>query len=378
MFDDLFKFIGELFEAERIGLHEPCFAGNEIDYLTKTIQSGYVSSVGEYVQLFEQAMAEYTGSRFAIATVNGTAALHAGLLASGVNPGDLVLTQSLTFVATANAIDYCGAAPVFIDVDEDTLGLSPKALKAWLDQHCVLREGVCYYQKTGQRISACLPMHTFGLPARIEEIKTICHDYHLPLVEDAAEALGSKSNGKSLGTFGHCGIFSFNGNKIITTGGGGMIVTDDEILARSLKHITTTAKEDHPWAYKHDRIGFNYRMPNLNAALGLAQLEQLDTFLDKKQRLTDKYKAFFETREWKFVTPIEGGNSNNWLNAVVLPTKEIRDQLLAQSHRNNIFLRPVWNPLHQLSLFDKSLRDGQKNTNYFSELIVNLPSSVVG
>ena len=283
---------------EFIPLHRPVFAGDEKALLTECIDSNFVSSVGKRVDEFEQRMADFTGARFGVAVVNGTSALQVALRVAGVESGDEVVTQALTFVATANAIAHAGAEPVFVDVDRDTLGLSPEALATWLDANAERREGRCFNRATGKRISACMPMHTFGLPCRIEEIGRICADWGIALVEDAAESLGSYVGERHTGTFGRLGVFSFNGNKIITTGGGGVIVTDDEALAKHAKHLTTTAKVPHPYEYVHDELGYNFRMPNLNAALGCAQMDQLPGFLETKRGIAEGYRALCERWAW--------------------------------------------------------------------------------
>ena len=284
MNNEIISFIKSLYgHADFIPLHEPRFFGNEKKYLNECIDSTFVSSVGKFVDMFEQKIAEFTGAKYAVTTTNGTAALHISLLLSGVEHGDEVITQPLTFIATCNAISYCNADPVFIDVDLDTLGLSPTALKEFLKNNCEISGQKCINKKSGKTIKACVPMHTFGHPCKIDEIKTICDEWHIALVEDAAESLGSYYGGRHTGTFGLVGAISFNGNKIITSGGGGCIITNDEVIAKKAKHITTTAKIPHKWEYVHDLVGYNYRLPNLNAALLTAQLEQLDGFLNSKR-----------------------------------------------------------------------------------------------
>lgn len=360
-----------------IPLHEPKFIGREKEYLAATIDSTFVSSVGKFVDRFEEMMSDYTGASHAVATVNGTAALHAALLVAGVAAGDEVITQPLTFVATANAISYCGAQPVFLDVDRDTLGLSPTALRAFLEEHTEQSGNGCRNKTTGRRISACVPMHTFGHPCRIEEITELCREHHLFLIEDAAESLGSTRKGKQTGTFGVLGVYSFNGNKTITCGGGGAIVTNDKALAAHAKHLTTTAKKPHPYLYEHDEVGFNYRMPNLNAALACAQLENLDRFLADKRELAELYRSFFSTQSTiDFIAEPEGARANYWLNTILLQDRPTRDLFLAESNEAGIQTRPVWTLLNQLDIYDHCQTGELANANWLAERIVNIPSSV--
>jgi len=374
-----------------IPLHEPVFVGNEKKYVIDTIDSTFVSSVGEYVNKVEEFIAKFTGAKFAVATVNGTSALHLALEVIGVNREHEVLTQALTFVATANAISYTGASPVFIDVDLDTLGMSPTALKKFLEKNCEVENGECVNKLTGKIIKACVPMHTFGHPCRIDEIKKICDEWNIELIEDSAESLGSLYKNKHTGTFGKIGIFSFNGNKIVTSGGGGMIVTDDENLAKKTKHLSTTAKlgagiwdigdgervKVSKWEYFHDEIGFNYRMPNINAALLLAQLENLEMFLNKKRELAKKYKEFFNELGVKFIDEPKNAKSNFWLNAIEFENKKQRDEFLEYSNSNNVMTRPIWILMNKLPMYKNALRDELKNSKYLEERIVNIPSGVV-
>jgi aminotransferase in exopolysaccharide biosynthesis len=298
------NFIKNKFEnREVIPLHEPKFNGNEKEYILDCIDSSFVSSVGGYVDRFELMMAIKSQTSKAIAVVNGTAGIQVALKLCGVSNGDEVITQALTFIATANAISYLGASPIFLDVDLDTMGLSPIAVSEFLENHGELRNGVCFNKKTNNKIAACLPMHTFGFPVHIDKLIEICDRWNIPIVEDAAESLGSEYNGKSTGSFGKFGVFSFNGNKIVTCGGGGAIVTNDTQLGIKAKHITTTAKVSHPYEYIHDEIGYNFRMPNLNAALACAQMEQLDSFLENKRKLAFEYKSFFEVESDSCKTP---------------------------------------------------------------------------
>lgn len=360
-----------------IPLHEPKFIGREKEYLAATIDSTFVSSVGKFVDRFEEMMRDYTSGGHAIATVNGTAALHAALVVAGVAAGDEVITQPLTFVATANAISYCGAQPVFLDVDRDTMGLSPAALRAFLEEHTEQSGNGCRNKTTGRRIHTCVPMHTFGHPCRIEEIADLCRAHNLFLIEDAAESLGSTRVGKQTGTFGVLGVYSFNGNKTITCGGGGAIVTNNKALAAHAKHLTTTAKKPHPYLYEHDEIGFNYRMPNLNAALACAQLENLDRFLADKRELAELYRNFFSTQPAiDFVTEPEDTRANYWLNAILLQDRNSRDLFLRESNEAGIQARPAWTLLNQLGIYDHCRTDELVNATWLAERIVNIPSSV--
>ena len=380
MLDEIVSFIREVHGVSDgvVPLHAPTFSGREREYLLDCIDSTFVSSVGRYVDRFEKMVAEYTGANYAVATVNGTAALHIALLLAGVQPKDEVITQAVSFVATANAISYCGAEPVFLDSDPDTLGLAPEALAAFLDQNAEQRtDGQTYNTLTGKRIAACVPMHVFGHPVRIEAIKSICKQYHIPLVEDAAESLGSFYHGQHTGTFGNLGILSFNGNKIITTGGGGMILTSNNDLARRAKHLTTTAKVDHPWEYEHDRIGYNYRMPNINAALGCAQIEQLKEKLSRKRTLAERYKLFFQEKGIPFVAEPAGCRSNYWLNAIVLENRKQRDRFLKATNDNGVITRPLWKLLPELPMYRHCWSDSLENAQWLQERIANLPSSVV-
>jgi aminotransferase in exopolysaccharide biosynthesis len=378
MYKDVIKFIRELYGTETIiSLHEPYFGGNEKRYLAECIDSTFVSSVGKFVDRFEEMVMEYTGCRKAVVCVNGTNALHLALLLVGVEQNDEVLTQSLTFIATANAISYTGAHPVFIDVNKETMGLSPEKMKIWLKENTLIKEKECFNKKTGRRIKACVPMHTFGHPVKIEDIVEICDKYHIELVEDAAESIGSFYNGKHTGTFGKIGVLSFNGNKTITTGGGGMLLFQDEKLGLYAKHLATQAKMPHRWEFIHDHIGYNYRMPNINAALGCAQMESLDKILLNKRETAMKYKTYFKTIEnIDFFDEPENCRSNFWLNTIILKNKEARDEFLQYSNNNNIMTRPVWKLMNSLTMFSDCQTDDLTNTKWFEERVVNLPSSV--
>lgn len=370
------ELVQSIYLERPIPLHRPVFAGREREWLVGCIDSNFVSSVGARVGEFEQRLADFVGSRFAIAVVNGTNALQVALRLAGVEAGDEVITQPLTFVATCNAIRYGGAEPVFVDVDPDTLGLSPKALAAFLDTHAVVRDGRTVNRHSGRVLAACMPMHSFGLPCRIDEIVAVCDHYDIPVVEDAAESLGSWYRQRHTGTLGRLGVFSFNGNKIITTGGGGMIVTDDEVLARRAKHLTTTAKVPHPYEYVHDELGYNFRMPNLNAALGCAQMEQLDGFIAVKREIAGRFRRFFEGTGVKFIGEPEGARSNYWLNAIVLDSHEVRDEFLRYTNEQGVMTRPIWKLMVDLPMYVGCQRDGLETSRWLEERVVCLPSSV--
>ncbi|MBN1840606.1 MAG: LegC family aminotransferase [Campylobacterales bacterium] len=379
MYKNIVRFIQKTFATnEFIPLHAPLFVGNEKKYLMDCIDSTFVSSVGAYVDRFEKEFAQTVGSRYAIATVNGTAALHVSLVLMGVERDDEVLTQPISFIATCNAISYCGAKPVFVDVDRETLGLSPNSLRAFLEENAYIKENQCFNKTTGKVIRACVPMHTFGHPCRIDEIKVICEAWHIALVEDAAESLGSYYQGKHTGTFGKVGAFSFNGNKIITSGGGGVIVTDDEVLAKKAKHITTTAKIPHKWEFVHDEIGFNYRLPNLNAALLVAQLEQLKGFLENKRALAKIYEAFFASQKITFIKEPKEASSNYWLNAIILEDKAQRDAFLEYTNANGVMTRLIWTLMNKLEMFKTCQCADISNALYLEDRVVNIPSSVRG
>lgn len=364
--------------AGPVALHEPHFGGNEWIYLKECLDSTFVSSVGKFVDRFEAELAAYTGARHAIAVVNGTAALHVALQLAGVQPGDEVLVPALTFVATANAVAYCGAAPHFVDSAEDTLGVDPRALRAYLAQIAELRGGHCVNRATGRVIRALVPMHTFGHPVDIEAMVALAHDFQLALVEDAAESLGSTVGGRHTGTFGLLGTLSFNGNKTITTGGGGAILTNDPALARHAKHLTTTAKVPHRWAYVHDEVGYNYRLPNLNAALGCAQLEQLPGFLAAKRQLFERYKeALAGVPSVRLVAEPRGCISNYWLQTLVLDVavEGLRDAVLAATNDAGLMTRPAWNLMHSLPAYQACPRMALPVAESLERRLINLPSS---
>ena len=374
--EDVVAFARRIFGDEFVPLHRPVFEGNERQYLVDCIDSNFVSSVGAKVSEFEELVAEFTGSKHAIATVNGTAALHIAIELAGVKPGDEVISQALTFIATCNAISYAGAEPLFVDVDVDTMGLSPVALKRFLEENTEKRMNGTFNKTSGKKISACVPMHTFGFPCRIAEIAEICADWDIALIEDAAESLGSYVGNRHTGTFGSIATLSFNGNKVITTGGGGMIITDDLEVAKRAKHITTTAKIPHPFEFVHDEIGYNYRMPNLNAALGCAQMERLGEFLAIKIKLADKWAGLFDEKGVKFVSALEGNKANHWLNAIILDSREDRDEFLKLTNDNNVMTRPIWALMSKLPMFKDCQTDGLKNSLWLEDRAVNIPSSV--
>ncbi|EKN0312753.1 aminotransferase LegC [Campylobacter coli] len=377
MFEKEISFIKSLFNKENIALHEPCFIGNEKKYLLECIDSGFVSSVGEFVTRFEEALKEKTKARFVIATNTGTAALHIALLANGIDENCEVITQSISFVATANAIAYTGAKPVFLDIDENTLSLSPKALEHFLENQTYQKDNLSYNKTTHKLIKACVIMHTFGLSAHIKAIKELCEKYHILLIEDAAEALGSTYENKALGTFGKCGILSFNGNKIITGGCGGAILSDDENLAKLARHLSTTAKIPHPYEYDHDRIAYNYRLCNINAAILLAGLENLELFLENKRELAKIYKDFFKNHDkCKFIDEKSNEKSNFWLNTLLFKNENLRNIFLEECLKNNIFVRPIWKSLPSLKAFQNCQSDELINTKNLEKRLVNLPSSV--
>lgn len=378
MYKALIDFIREQYQTnELIPLHAPIFEGKEKQYLLDTIDSTFVSSVGAYVDKFEQEVAKYTNSPCAVVTVNGTAALHIALLLADVQPQDYVITQSLSFVATCNAIAYCQAEPIFIDVEKETLGLSPAALDTWLSEFAYITdEATCCYKMDNRIIRACVPMHTFGHPVNLNDLMEVCARWHLELVEDAAESMGSFYHARHTGTFGKTGILSFNGNKIMTTGGGGMILCDTE-LGRCAKHLTTTAKIPHPYEYNHDRLGFNYRMPNINAALGCAQLEQMGFFLKQKRLLALRYQEFLHDSPWQFVAEPKGCQSNYWLNAIICEDSLQKYELLAHTNEMGVMTRPAWQPLHHSVMYKNAPRDELLMTEWLNDRLVNLPSSVI-
>lgn len=378
VFQNTISFIKKTFNTEEfIPLHEPKFAGNEKKYLNECIDSTFVSSVGKFVDEFEKKLANYTGAKNAIVCVNGTNSLHLGLVLAGVKSSDEVITQPLTFIATVNAITYAHAIPVFVDVDKDTMGMSPSSLSLFLEKNAEVKNNTCYNKITGNKIAACMPMHTFGHACRIEEIKTICDKFKITLVEDAAEGMGSFYKNQHLGTFGKLGVISFNGNKVMTTGGGGLILTNDDKLAKRARHLSTQAKIPHSWEYRHDEIGYNYRMPNLNAAIGLAQLEQLPNFIQSKQKLAQNYKSFFKETNLQFFEQRSNEISNYWLNAIVLKNKEERDSFLNHTNEQGIMTRPIWQLVNTMPMFINCQKSELTNAQWLEERVVNIPSSVI-
>ena len=378
MFNEFIGFVRRIFNTKKnIPLHEPKFIGNEKKYLNKCIDTTYVSSVGKFVDKFEKKISKYTGAKYAIATTNGTSALHVSLILAGVEKNDEVITQPLNFIASCNAISYCKARPIFIDVDKDTMGLSPDALRSFLEKNTKIKNKKCINKKTNKIIKACVPMHSYGHPCRIDEIKKILKKYHIFLIEDAAESLGSYYKSKHTGTFGKLGIISFNGNKIITSGGGGCIITNDKVLAKKAKHLTTTAKVPHKWDFMHDMVGYNYRMPNLNAALLVAQLEKLNTFIISKRKLAKKYEIFFKNTDYNFFKEPKNCKSNYWLNSIVFKDKIQRNKFLNESNSNGVMTRPIWILMNKLPMFANAQCDDLRNAKWLHERVVNIPSSTI-
>tara|TARA_B110000305_G_scaffold68984_1_gene77428 strand:- start:1340 stop:2479 length:1140 start_codon:yes stop_codon:yes gene_type:complete len=377
MFNEFIDFVKEVYGTKKnIPLHEPKFIGNEKKYLNQCIDTTYVSSVGKFVDQFEEKIAKYTGAKYAIATTNGTSAIHISLILAGVEEDNEVITQPLNFVASCNAISYCNAEPIFIDVDRDTMGLSPSALKSFLDKNTTVKNKQCINNKTNKIIKACLPMHSYGHPCRIDEIKKICDEYYIFLIEDAAESVGSFYKNKHTGTFGELGAMSFNGNKIVTAGGGGCIITNNEVLAKKAKHLTTTAKVSHKWEFNHNMVGYNYRMPNLNAALLVAQLEKLNDFITNKRNLANKYEAFFKDTDYNFFKEPKNSKSNYWLNSIILKDKHQRDKFLEETNFNGVMTRPIWILMNKLPMFKDAQCADLKNSEWLDERVVNIPSSV--
>lgn len=377
-FKKVTDYIHDLYGAQDfVPLAVPVFIGNEKKYLNECIDTTFVSSVGKFVDRFEEETAKYTGAKRAVVCVSGTNALHMSLMLAGVGRDDEVLTQALTFIATCNALSYIGAHPVFIDVDRDTMGLSPVAVREWLAKNSELKNGECYNKNTGRRVKACVPMHTFGHPVHLDELVEVLNEYNIELVEDAAESIGSLYKGKHTGTFGKAGALSFNGNKTITTGGGGMMLFNDEELGAYAKHITTQAKIPHRWEFRHDHIGYNYRMPNINAALGCAQLEHIEEYVASKRETAKAYEEFFkDIPEIEFFVDTPETRSNYWLNVVVLKDKEAQLDFLEYTNDNGVMTRPIWELMNRLVMFEKCENDGLKNTIWFADRVVNIPSSV--
>ncbi len=376
-FNEVISFVKEKHKTNSfVPLHVPVFNGNEKKYLDECIDTTFVSSVGKFVDDFEMMMGEITKTKKTVAVVNGTAGIQIALRLASVKDNDEVLTQALTFVATVNAIAYCNAHPVFLDVDLDTMGLSPKAVEKFLLEFGDLREDGCYNKKSGRKISACVPMHTFGFSVHLDDLIRVCKRWKIPVVEDAAESLGSEYKGKPTGSFGDLGVFSFNGNKIVTSGGGGAIVTNNLALGEKGKYLTTTAKIPHPYEYIHDELGYNYRMPNLNAALACAQLEQLNGFLENKRDLAQEYKSFFSNKGICFRTETPETKANYWLMCVELENKQERDLFLKTTNNENVMTRPIWQLMFRLPMYQDCQKDEQVNALFLEERIVNIPSSV--
>ena len=378
-FTEFVKFTREVFLTQDfIPLHAPHFGGREKDFVMETLESTFVSSVGEYVYEFEKKLIQYTGASFAVATNNGTAALHIALQLAGVQSGDEVITVPLTFVATCNAIRYCSADPVFVDVERETLGLCPNSLVAFLEEHSEMRDdGLCWNLTTNRVIRACVPVHNLGHPSRITDIVSICKRHNITVVEDAAESLGSFRDGVHTGRTGRMGILSFNGNKIITTGGGGAVITDDKTLVQRAQHRTTTAKQPHPWLYLHDEVGFNYRLPNINAALGCAQMKQLPAFVEAKRALASRYQRWFDQTEAQFILEPSGTYSNYWLNAVLLEDFDERDHFLRYTNDQGVMTRPMWTPMHTLPMYQNCTRGDLTISENIESRLINIPSSVI-
>ncbi|MEZ8552634.1 LegC family aminotransferase [Vibrio splendidus] len=372
------EFVRDTYKTDEfIPLHAPTFNGNEKAYVMETIDSTFVSSVGKFVDDFERKVEAYTGTAKAVATVNGTAALHAALYMADVQRGDLVITQALTFVATCNALYHMGAEPIFVDVSPVSLGLCPKAVDAFLSEHAEITEAGCIHKQTGKRIKAVVPMHTFGHPVELDELVVVCLKWNLVLVEDAAESLGSFYKGQHTGTMGDVSALSFNGNKIITTGGGGMVLCKTEELGARTKHVTTTAKVPHPYEFFHDEPGFNYRMPNLNAALGCAQMEVIEQYLKQKKQLAKCYENLFSRTDFQFVTEPDYAESNYWLNAIICPDKKSREEILAGTNSAGVMTRPIWQLMHRLPMFENAMRGDLTYSEFIEAHLINLPSTPV-
>ncbi len=379
MNNKLISFVRDIYQTnDFIPLHAPTFAGNEKKYVTDTIESTFVSSVGKYVEAFEKHIEVYTGTAKAVATVNGTAALHTALYMAGVKTSDLVITQALTFVATCNALYHMGAEPIFVDVSKVSLGLCPKATEEYLELYASLSaDGECIHKKTGRRIKAVVPMHTFGHPVELDELLAVCLKWNLVLVEDAAESLGSFYKGKHTGTIGNFSAISFNGNKVITTGGGGMVLCKSLDDGVHTHHVTTTAKVPHPFEFYHDEPGFNYRLPNLNAALGCAQMENLPKFIKQKRALAKQYQTLFSGSDFQFVTEPVYAKSNYWLNAIICPDIKSRNLMLKESNEQGVMTRPIWQLMHRLPMFKSALKGDLNVSEWVESHLINLPSSPV-
>lgn len=370
--------VKKMYGKDFVPLHEPTFNDKEVEYVTDCVKTGWVSSVGAYVTKFEEELAKFVGVKRAVAVVNGTAALHIALKVAGVKADDEVLMPSLTFIATANAVSYCQAVPHFVDVHEETLGVDPFKLDTYLREISEVRNGELFNKQTNRRIKALVPMHTFGHAVHLDELVELAEKYHLVLVEDAAESLGTYYKGKHTGSFGKVNAMSFNGNKIITTGGGGAILTDNEAMADYAKHLTTTAKVPHKWEYVHDEIGYNYRMPNINAALGCAQLEKMAKFLVQKKQLAVKYEALLQDVAGVelFKQPVHS-ESNYWLQTLVLDESLNRDEVLGFLNEQGVMSRPIWQPMHELVMFEECPSMDLTVTDRLKKRIVNISSTPI-
>lgn len=371
-------FIRELYGTQEfVPLHAPVFVGNEKAYLAECIDSTFVSYVGKFVERFEKAVMDYTGAKYAVACSSGTAALHMALHVGGVKPGDLVLMPALTFVATANAVRYCQADPLFIDTDRTTLGFDMAQLTDYLSTSTERRSDGVYDKATGRRISACLPVHLFGHVSRLDELVTLCAEHGVTLIEDSAEAMGSFFKGRHAGTFGQIGVFSFNGNKTITTGGGGMVITDDEAVAKRIRHITTTAKVPHRWEFFHDELGYNYRLTNVNAAIGVGQMEQLDRYITSKRSIAARYAAFFSNGPMRHFAEPADCRSNYWLNAILLADRTERDAFLDYANDNGVMSRPAWTLMNKLPMYSHCPALSLEGAQWLEDRLVNIPSSPI-
>ena len=379
MYESFIAFVRDLYKtSDFIPLHEPQFLGNEKEYLLEAVDSTYVSSVGHCVETFENTLANYTGVKHAIATVNGTAALHVALKLADVREQDQVITQSLNFVAVCNAIYYCNGEPIFLDVNKESLSLCPDRLEEFLSEYCDVRnDGTCWNKKDDRPVRACVPMHTFGFPADLDRLKEICDAYNIILIEDSAESLGSFYKHKHTGSVGKLSILSFNGNKIITTGGGGMVLTNNDALAHQARHLTTTAKILKGWSWQHDQIAFNYRLPNLNAALGIGQMENITKYLDSKRKIANKYHNWGNENSLQFVKEQEDTKANYWLNTIIAENREARDIFLKETNENNIGTRPAWKPMHKLNFNKNAVFSDLQNTEWLYDRLVNVPSSPI-
>ena len=379
MFNEFTKFVRDLYGSkELIPLHEPTLAKKEKNYLIDVIDSSFVSTIGKSVTEFEKKISSYTGIKHAVALVNGTAALHLALKVSNVKENSEVITQSLSFVATCNAIRYCNAHPVFLDIDKDKLTVEPETIKIFLHKFAEIRnDGFCWNKKSNRRISALLLVNTYGFPTDMLKIKKICSKYKIPVIEDCAESLGSFIRNNHCGINSDISTLSFNGNKIITTGGGGMILTNNSKIAKQAKHLSTTARISHKWKFAHDQIGYNYRMPNLNAALGLAQFQSLQKFLKSKRLIAKQYQEWGEKFGLCFVKEDELSKANYWLNCLILKSKKERDSFIKFTQENGIMTRPTWTPMHRLKIYRDCFKDNLENTQWISDRLVNVPSSPI-